>query len=312
MGDEIQFLKAELHDVIGKVKDSLPASNINLGSVFYRDQGDEYVTRKSDFSRNINQTVDFIKAQHAGGGGDYPEAVEEALEVAITQMSWSKEARARLLFLVLDAPPHQTKEIVSAMQQVARQAAAKGIRIIPITASGIDKSTEYLMRSLALATNGTYVFLTDDSGIGNPHIKPTTDKYDVELLNKLLVRLITKFTQSPNCRPVPVAPVNGAGTAFSEASGKTTDQKPQGSIPGKQERAFFKLFPNPVKDQLHIEFSDPVKEFFITDITGKIVTRGTPAQRNTTVSMVSYSTGVYFLKAQNKNKWETERFVLNR
>ena len=88
------------------------------------------------------------------------------------------------------------------MHQLILKAAAQGIRIIPIAASGIDKSTEYLMRAMALATNGTYLFLTDDSGVGNPHSKPTTDKYEVELLNSLLIKVISKFTQVNTCEEV--------------------------------------------------------------------------------------------------------------
>ena len=70
----------------------------------------------------------------------------------------------------------------------------KGIKIIPIVASGANKNVEFLMRYFSVATNGTYVFLTDDSGIGNPHIKPTTDDFKVEKLNDLIVRLIEKYS----------------------------------------------------------------------------------------------------------------------
>ena len=179
MGDEIQYLQAELRDVMAKAKDSLASTTINLGSVFYRDAGDAYVTRTTNLSTNMQQTMDFIGHQQAGGGGDFPEAVEQALAVAMDDLSWTSQAKARLLFLILDAPPHENPQVLASLQQSIRKAAAKGIRIIPITASGIDKSTEYLMRSMALATNGTEVFLTDDSGVGNAHIKPTTDKFDV-------------------------------------------------------------------------------------------------------------------------------------
>ena len=64
------------------------------------------------------------------------------------------------------------------------------MRIIPVAASGVDKETEFLLRFLDVATGGTYVFLTDDSGIGGSHIEPTVGPYEVELLNDLLVRLI--------------------------------------------------------------------------------------------------------------------------
>jgi len=68
-----------------------------------------------------------------------------------------------------------------------------GVRIIPIASTGIDKVTEFLLRSLAMSTGGTYVFLTDHSGIGDPHLVPTIGDYEVELLNELLVRVIDEY-----------------------------------------------------------------------------------------------------------------------
>ena len=46
-----------------------------------------------------------------------------------------------------------------------------------------------------MASGGTYVFLTDHSGVGNPHLEPTIGPYDVEKLNSLLVRLIDNYVR---------------------------------------------------------------------------------------------------------------------
>ena len=66
MADELEFLKNDLADVIQRVENGNPALKIYTSSVFYRDEGDEYVTRKSEFSDNKNTTVDFIQNQVAG------------------------------------------------------------------------------------------------------------------------------------------------------------------------------------------------------------------------------------------------------
>lgn len=192
MGDEISYLKTELRDVVNRVQARVPAADLRLASVFYRDHGDDYLTRAQPFTPNVNQLMTFVQAQDAGGGGDFPEAVDEALTTAL-QQAWSSEARCRLLFLILDAPPHP--EAVARIQALTRAAASQGIRLIPVTASGIDTSTEFLMRTLALSTNGTYVFITNHSGIGNAHLEPTVGAYQVEYLNNLLVRLITEHSQ---------------------------------------------------------------------------------------------------------------------
>ncbi len=183
MGDELEFLKDDLDDVIQRVEVINPQAEILTGSVFYRDEGDEYVVRKSEFSSDLSTTLGFINQQSADGGGDYPEAVHTALKTAVQQLQWSESARTRIAFLLLDAPPHYEAQIVDDLQNSIEVAAEKGIKIIPITASGIGKDTEFLMRYFAMSTNGTYVFITDHSGIGNDHIEPSIGEYEVEYLN---------------------------------------------------------------------------------------------------------------------------------
>ena len=39
-------------------------------------------------------------------------------------------------------------------------------------------------------TNGTYVFLTDDSGVGFSHLTPIVGDYTVDLLHNVIVRII--------------------------------------------------------------------------------------------------------------------------
>ena len=194
MGDEIEYLKNELYDVLDRTESQLNYDQLRYGAVFYRDrnQGDAYITKPHDFTTDKNDIVQFVKAQGADGGGDYPEAVDEALEVAM-QQQWSTNAKARIMFLILDAPPHDAQQNIDLVQASIQAAAEKGIIIIPVGASGIDKPTELLMRFFAIATNGTYTFLTNDSGIGNSHITPTVGPYTVEYLNDLMVRLITKY-----------------------------------------------------------------------------------------------------------------------
>jgi len=193
MGDEISYLKAELNNVIERIKQNNPLLEMRFGSVFYRDEGDEYLTRPFNFTSDETSLVTFIAGQSADGGGDFPEAVHSALDLAITQNQWNNNASARILFLVLDAPPHYTQEVISSLESNLIKAAEKGIKIIPVTASGIDKATEYLMRSFAILTNGTYVFITDDSGVGNSHLEPTIGEFEVEKLNDLMVRLVGEY-----------------------------------------------------------------------------------------------------------------------
>ncbi|MGO4376125.1 VWA domain-containing protein, partial [Paenibacillus sp. MCAF20] len=58
-----------------------------------------------------------------------------------------------------------------------------------------DVDTEYLLRFMAIASGGTYLFLTDDSGIGGDHLEPAVGEYEVKLLNDLLVEVINRYVQ---------------------------------------------------------------------------------------------------------------------
>lgn len=193
MSDEMEFLKQDLQDIIGKVSRFDGSYGIRTSAVFYRDEGDEYLTRVSDFTDKLSATHDFIKAQKASGGGDYPEAVHTALEVSLQNLSWKEDAACKLAFMLLDAPAHNRDDVKASLQQSVKTYAKNGIRLIPIAASGVNKSTEFMLRFFAIATGGTYVFITNDSGVGNDHIAASVGEYKVEQLNDLIVRLIQSY-----------------------------------------------------------------------------------------------------------------------
>ncbi len=192
MGDEISYLQAELKDVINRVKNDNANIPTNLSVNFYRDLGDDYVVRSNPFSDNIDEQLSYLSREFASGGGDYEEAVEQALNDAVYYHDWSEDS-TKLLFLVLDAPPHNTAEIKQELANTLKEAAKLGIRIIPVASSGVDKDTEFLLRTFSMVTGGTYTFLTNHSGIGNSHIEPTIGSYEVEYLNDLLVRVIDSY-----------------------------------------------------------------------------------------------------------------------
>ena len=192
MGDEIFYLQEELQDVIKRVQNDTANIPVRLSVNFYRDLGDEYVVRPYEFSTNINEQLAYLNKEYATGGGDFEEAVEQALANCVNEHSWNADS-IKILFLVLDAPPHNTLEIRQSLIDTISKASEMGIRIIPVASSGIDKDTEFLLRAFAMTTGGTYTFLTDDSGVGESHLEPTVGQYEVEQLNDLLVRLIEKY-----------------------------------------------------------------------------------------------------------------------
>jgi hypothetical protein len=293
MGDEIRYLSSELTDVIDRAQANLTDADLRTSAVFYRDSSDAYVTIHSGFSGKTDATVDYVNTQSAAGGGDHPEAVDAALETAVDSLEWRKDAAARLLFLVLDAPPHQDETSKRRLQEATRRAAGKGIRVIPIVCSGMTKDGEYLLRSIALATNGTYVFLTDDSGIGGKHLAPTTDSYDVEKLNDLMVRVIGQFSKT-------------------EACGKDVDLSSLEQNDRKKGDLKLKAFPNPTSGPVTVKMPRAKGTLSVVDMNGKLLQRIVVTQRKQELQLGGLAAGTYILRYEDNKESGVVRVVVTR
>ncbi len=186
MGDEIRFLQSELTAIVGSIRQRHPGLDLKVGFVFYRDVGDDYVTSTWNLSSDVNAGQRELARHSANGGGDYPEAMEQALIRAAGQ-AWRPDA-VKSLLLVADAPPHD--ENFGRTWLAAEHLRANRVHIVPVAASGVADKAEYAMRAMAAATQSRYTFLTDDSGIGNAHAAPAIDCYLVTKLDQLLRRVI--------------------------------------------------------------------------------------------------------------------------
>ena len=194
MSDEIDFLKKDLVDILDRAKGGVGEVELRTAAVFYRDEQDEYVTKFSPFTDDYRKTIQYISMQYADGGGDLPEAVHTALEAGLQNLAWNTSARARIAFLVLDAPAHQDHQgVVESLQASIREYAKQGVKLIPVFCSSPSKECEFMCRFFSVLTGGTYVFLTDDSGVGGDHLEASVGDFQVEPLNDLLVRLIAKY-----------------------------------------------------------------------------------------------------------------------
>lgn len=197
MSDEIDFLKAELADVVNRIAANDSETVIKLAMLFYRDHNDSVPFDYYDFtdvttSTGLAQQQLQLNKQGASGGGDYPEAVDDALDLAVNKQ-WSTGATTKIIFHVLDAPAHDKTENKEKLENAVKAAAEKGIRLCPIICSGAAEVTEYTMREAAIYTGGTFIFVTDDSGIGGSHHDPGLPNATVELLNSLMVRLVKGY-----------------------------------------------------------------------------------------------------------------------
>jgi hypothetical protein len=200
MGDELEYLKSELKQIVATIHERFPTVKKRYALICYRDIGDEYVTRTFPFTESLAELQKNLAAQKADGGGDIPEAVQEGLEQAL-QLTWRTDHTARVMFHLADAPAHP-EDMERCLRAVDRLR-KKGVAIYPVACSGYDPPWEFLMRTSALLTGGEFLFLTDDSGVGNAHAEPHIPFYQVQKLDRLMVRMITSELLAKKVLPDP-------------------------------------------------------------------------------------------------------------
>ena len=99
----------------------------------------------------------------ADGGGDGPEAVNEALEAAVQRMSWSQDPSTyKVVFLVGDAPPHMDYQDDVKYPQIVAAAAAKGI-VVNTIQCGSMSDTVAPWQHIASLGSGRY-FTVEQAG----------------------------------------------------------------------------------------------------------------------------------------------------
>src|SRR4051794_37265142 len=107
MGGLINAAKQKIWSISNQIAAGKPTPNLKVGLVAFRDRGDQYITKVFDLSDDLDAVYTNLMAFQAGGGGDTPESVNQALNESVTKISWSKDAKTlRIIFLVGDAPPH--------------------------------------------------------------------------------------------------------------------------------------------------------------------------------------------------------------
>ena len=214
MGDEIEQLTATIADVSAHL-DALPQQpDLRFGMTLFRDEGDAFVTATYDFTDDVSAFRAALEDVVADGGGDTPEAVDEAFAAALAEPSWRDPASTvQLVFLVGDAAPQVERDVQQPYPVSIQQAASRGITVHVVAASQTDDPAEHAFREIAQGTGGRFVFLT--YGAAGSATGPITDiastDYEELSLDQLVVRLVGEelaaLTGEPFVAPTPASTV---------------------------------------------------------------------------------------------------------
>ena len=194
MADEIDKLKASLRSIADEVAGLPSQPDLCFALVAYRDHGDAFVLRSHDFTNDLSAFQGVLNRLQAAGGGDYPEAMNEALHETVHRLSWRGDGATRMVLLLADAPPHLNQGGPQYDEDM-QAALGKGIKVFSVGASGLDKQGEYIQRQIAQYTGGRFVFLTyadarrPASGPGRETVHDVRN-YSVDTLDRLIVRLV--------------------------------------------------------------------------------------------------------------------------
>ena len=157
MGGLIEGAKQKIWSIANEMISAQPTPELKLGLIGYRDRGDEYVVKSFSLTDDIDAIYGHLREFQAGGGGDTPESVNEALAEAIHKMPWSSDNKVlKIIFLVGDAPPHMDYPNGPKYPDLCREAAKKDL-IINTIQCGEMAETKPIWQEIAKMSEGSYV-----------------------------------------------------------------------------------------------------------------------------------------------------------
>jgi hypothetical protein len=164
MGGLIEGAKRKIWSIATAIVDSNPDADVRMGLVAYRDLGDDYVTKTFDLTTDIQDLYANLLELKARGGGDWPESVNEALDVAVNKLRWTLSSDTRrIVFLVGDAPPHMDYAQDTKYPTTLSVAKQKDI-IVNAVLAGNARDTERVWRDIAQNGNGRFIPIPQDGG----------------------------------------------------------------------------------------------------------------------------------------------------
>lgn len=165
MSGLIEGAKQKIWSIANEMISAKPTPELRLGLVAYRDRGDAYVVKSFDLTNDIDAVYANLRGCSAGGGGDTPESVNEALNEAVTKMAWSGDRNVlKIIFLVGDAPPHMDYANAPKYPEICQVAMKKDL-IINTVQCGVIPETAPLWKEIAKLSEGSYVAIAQEGGM---------------------------------------------------------------------------------------------------------------------------------------------------
>lgn len=198
MSAEIEAMKATIDTVAAQIV-SAGQADVRLAMVAYRDYGDTPEFEIQDFSDDVNSFRSFVDGLSASGGGDTPEALNEAMDRS-TRLSWDSEATARMVFVIADAPPHPDEDYSAT--HAAAVLACGGVKVFTVATTGQDLAGRYIFRQMSQLSYATHLFLLRTSASADP--KCSNHQFRTGELHNLVTERVKDELASLNRSPLDI------------------------------------------------------------------------------------------------------------
>ena len=193
MGGLIEGAKQKIWSIANEMISAQPTPELKLGLIGYRDRGDDYVVKSFSLTDDIDAVYGHLREFQAGGGGDAPESVNEALAEAIHKMPWSGDKKVlKIIFLVGDAPPHMDYPNGPKYPDLCREAAKKDL-IINTIQCGEMAETKPIWQEIAKLSEGSYVGISQS---GNVAVISTPMDKELSRLNERIGATLIPYGDS--------------------------------------------------------------------------------------------------------------------
>jgi Mg-chelatase subunit ChlD len=164
MGGLIKAAKQKIWAISNQIASGTPTPRVKIGLVAYRDRGDVYVTKVFDLTEDLDAIHGHLMGFQAQGGGDFPESVNQALNEAVTKITWSKDKKTlKMIFLVGDAPPHMDYPDDVKYPETCKLAVTNDI-IINTVQCGNHAETRKYWQDICRRAEGSYVQIDEKGG----------------------------------------------------------------------------------------------------------------------------------------------------
>jgi hypothetical protein len=200
MGPYINKAKESIKSIVNKITDKSGCDDLLFGLVAYRDhppQENTYITKKFNFTNNLETMQNYLIDLKANGGGDGPEALTSAL-YEINTLEWRTDS-TKIVIIISDAPPHGLGEYDDRFPNgdpngydpiiITKELASKGITIYTVGCEPAINNYQFaraFLISLANLTGGQAIGLNNANSLADVILGSTIEELGItQLLEKV-------------------------------------------------------------------------------------------------------------------------------